>query len=91
MQNRTSELGILYDTMQSNKHLDKFVFDVCTLVEFNIKCGDKLPLNIVVKKDFDINEQDVSYIKDELNKRGVVVGEVITQTYKYIITVDGLL
>ena len=91
MQNRKSELGMLYDTMQSNKHLDKFVFDVCTLVEFNIKCGDKLPFSIELKKDFDINEQEIVYIKDELNKRGVVVGEVITQMYKYVITVDDLL
>ena len=91
MQNRTSELGKLYDTMQSNKHLDKFVFDITSLVEFNIKCGDKLPLNIVVKKDFDISEQEISYIKEELYKRGVVVGEVITQTYKYVVSVDDLL
>ena len=91
MQNRTSDLGMLYDTMQSNKHLDKFVFDVCTLVEFNIKCGDKLPFSIEIKKEFDISEQEVSYIKDELNKRGVVVGEVITQTYKYVVAVDDLL
>ena len=41
MQNRTSDLGMLYDTMQSNKHLDKFVFDITSLVEFSIKCGDK--------------------------------------------------
>ena len=91
MQNRTSDLGKLYDTMQSNKHLDKFVFDITSLVEFNIKCGDKLPFNIELKKEFDISEQDVSYIKEELNKRGVVIGEVVTQTYKYIITVDDLL
>ena len=91
MQSRTSELGMLYDTMQSNKHLDKFVFDITSLVEFNIKCGDKLPFKIELKKEFDISEQDVSYIKDELNKRGVVLGEVITQMYKYIITVDDLL
>ena len=91
MQNRTSELGMLYDTMQSNKHLDKFVFDITSLVEFNIKCGDNLPFNIELKKEFDINEQDVSYIKEELNKRGVVVDNLITQTYKYIITVDDLL
>ena len=91
MQNRTSELGMLYDTMQSNKHLDKFVFDITSLVEFSIKCGDKLPFSIELKKEFDINEQEVSYIKDELNKRGVVVNSIITQTYKHIITVDDLL
>ena len=91
MQNRTSELGMLYDTMQSNKHLDKIVFDITSLVEFSIKCGDNLPFNIELKKEFDVSEQDVSYIKDELNKRGVVLGEVITQTYKYIITADDLL
>ena len=91
MQNRTSELGMLYDTMQSNKHLDKFVFDVTSLVEFNIKCGDHLPFSIEIKKEFDINEQDVSYVKAELNKRGVVLGEVITQMYKYVIAVDDLL
>ena len=91
MQNRTSDLGMLYDTMQSNKHLDKFVFDITSLVEFSIKCGDSLPFNIELKKEFDVSEQDVSYIKDELNKRGVVIGEVVTQTYKYIIIVDDLL
>ena len=91
MQNRTSDLGKLYDTMQSNKHLDKFVFDITSLVEFSIKCGDNLPFNIELKKGFDISEQDVSYIKGVLNKRGVVVSNIITQTYKYIITVDDLL
>ena len=91
MQNRTSELGVLYDTMQSNKHLDKFVFDVCTLVEFNIKCGDRLPFSIELKKEFDISEQEISYIKAGLNSRGVVVGEVIPQIYKHIISVDDLL
>ena len=91
MQNRTSDLGMLYNLKQSNKHLDKFVFDITSLVEFSIKCGDNLPFNIELKKEFDINEQDVSYIKDELNKRGVVLGEVITQTYKHIIAVDDLL
>ena len=91
MQNRTSELGMLYDTMQSNKHLDKFVFDITSLIEFDIKAGYSLPYTIEVKKGFDISEQEVVYIKDELNKRGVVLGEVITQTYKHIITVDDLL
>ena len=91
MQNRTSELGMLYDTMQSNKHLDKFVFDITSLVEFSIKCGDNLPFNIELKKEFDVSEQDVSYIKDELNKRGVVVGDIVTQIYKHIISVDDLL
>ena len=91
MQNRTSELGKLYNLKQSNKHLDKFVFDVQSSVEYNIICGYTLPFSIELKKEFDINEQDVSYIKDELNKRGVVLGEVVTQTYKYIIIVDDLL
>ena len=91
MQNRTSELGKLYNLKQSNKHLDTFVFDVQSSVEYNIICGDNLPFNIELKKEFDISEQDVSYIKDELNKRGVVLGEVITQMYKHIITVDDLL
>ena len=44
-----------------------------------------------IKKEFGVSEQDVSYIKDELNKRGVVVSSIITQMYKYIITVDDLL
>ena len=91
MQSRTSDLGKLYNLKQSNKHLDKFVFDVQSSVEYNIICGYTLPFSIELKKEFDINEQDVSYIKDELNKRGVVIGEVVTQTYKYIITVDDLL
>ena len=91
MQNRTSDLGKLYNLKQSNKHLDKFVFDVQSSVEYNIVCGYTLPFSIELKKEFDINEQDVSYIKDELNKRGVVLGEVITQMYRHIIAVDDLL
>ena len=91
MQNRTSELGKLYNLKQSNKHLDKLVFNVQSSVEYNIVCGYTLPFSIELKKEFDINEQEVSYIKEELNKRGVVLGEVITQTYKHIITVDDLL
>ena len=91
MQNRTSELGKLYNLKQSNKHLDKLVFNVQSSVEYNIVCGYTLPFSIELKKDFDINEQDVSYIKDELNKRGVVVGDIVTQIYKHIISVDELL
>ena len=91
MQSRTSELGKLYNLKQSNKHLDKFVFDVQSSVEYNIVCGYTLPFSIELKKEFDINEQDVSYIKDELNKRGVVVGDIVTQIYKHIISVDELL
>ena len=91
MQNRTSELGKLYNLKQSNKHLDKLVFNVQSSVEYNIVCGYTLPFSIELKKEFDINEQDISYIKEELNKRGVVIGEVITQTYKYIIAVHDLL
>ena len=91
MQSRTSELGKLYNLKQSNKHLDKLVFNVQSSVEYNIVCGYTLPFSIELKKEFDVSEQDVSYIKDELNKRGVVLGEVITQTYKYIIIVDDLL
>ena len=91
MQNRTSELGKLYNLKQSNKHLDKLVFNVQSSVEYNIVCGYALPFSIELKKEFDISEEEVVYIKDELNKRGVVIGEVVTQTYKYIITVDDLL
>ena len=91
MQSRTSDLGKLYNLKQSNKHLDKFVFDITSLIEFDIKAGYSLPYTIEVKKGFDISEQEVVYVKDELNKRGVVLGEVITQMYKYIITVYDLL
>ena len=49
MQNRTSELGKLYNLKQSNKHLDKFVFDITSLIEFDIKAGDSLPFNIELK------------------------------------------
>lgn len=91
MQNRSSELGKLYNLKQANKHLDKLVFNVQSSVEYNIVCGYTLPFNIELKKEFDINEQEIIYIKEELNKRGVVLGEVITQMYKHIITVDDLL
>ena len=91
MQSRTSELGKLYNLKQSNKHLDKLVFNVQSSVEYNIVCGYALPFSIELKKEFDISEEEVVYIKDELNKRGVVLGEVITQMYKHIITVDDLL
>lgn len=46
-------------------------------VKYNIVCGYTLPFSIELKKEFDINEQDVVYIKDELNKRGVVVGRLL--------------
>ena len=91
MQNRTSELGKLYNLKQSNKHLDKLVFNVQSSVEYNIVCGYALPFSIELKKEFDISGQEVVYIKDELNKRGVVVGDIVTQIYKHIISVDDLL
>ena len=91
MQNRTSDLGKLYNLKQSNKHLDKLVFDITSLIEFDIKAGYSLPFSIELKKEFDISGQEVVYIKDELNKRGVAIGGVITQMYKHIIIVDDLL
>lgn len=43
MQNRTSELGKLYNLKQSNRHLDKLVFNVQSSVEYNIICGYTSP------------------------------------------------
>lgn len=71
MKNRTSELGKLYELQQANKHLDKLVFDVKSILEFHIKCNDSLPIDVNVKLSSNVKDEDLNYILEQLKVLGV--------------------
>lgn len=82
-----SELGKIYQEKQSNAYLDKMVFDIYTSFEFAVLCGDTLPIKYEYTKlifapyNGVLTETELTYILDDLHKRGcVVVVEGVTFT-----------
>ena len=71
MQHRTSELGKLYELQQANKHLDKLVFDVTSILEFHIKCNESLPIDVDVTLSSNVKDKDLNYILEQLKVLGV--------------------
>ena len=83
----TSELGKIYQEKQSNAYLDTIVFDIYIGFEFKVRCGDTLPIEYEYKSSiFEphkgvLTEIELTYILDDLHKRGcVVVVEGVTFT-----------
>lgn len=87
MKNRTSELGKLYELQQSNKHLDKLVFDVTSLLEFHIKCNDSLPIDVNVKLSSNVKDKDLNYILEQLKVLGVYAEIKENTVYKLVVKV----
>ena len=69
---RISNLGILYDTKQNGKDLDKIVAVLYSQFEFWVECGEKLPISV---KDESINlsQQDKDHILNKLKAHGLTV------------------
>lgn len=87
MQHRTSELGKLYELQQANKHLDKMVFDVTSLLEFYIKCNDSLPIDVNVKLSSNVKDKDLNYILEQLKVFGVQAEVKGKSEYKLVVKV----
>lgn len=93
MSKRTSDIGKLYDTCQDSKHLDKLVTEAYRQLEFDIKTGWSLPIQVVVDPVNLLHEAEVEYILKNLNTRGVVakVPKTKFDSKKLILIVEELL
>lgn len=65
-----SAIGKLYQEVQENLHLDKIVTELYTLLEFEIKTGQKLPIKINAEVVRSKSSKDIDYIKDKLYDLG---------------------
>ena len=65
-----SAIGKLYQEVQENLHLDKIVTELYTSLEFEIKTGQKLPININAEVVRGKSSKDIDYIKDSLYALG---------------------
>ena len=61
-----SAIGKLYQEVQENSQLDKIVTELYTLLEFEIKTGQKLPIFINARIVCGKSSKDIDYIKDKL-------------------------
>lgn len=69
---RISKLGILYDTKQNGKDLDKLVTVLYDQFEFWIGCGEKLPID-VRDEDTNLSQEDKDYVLNKLKSHGLTV------------------
>ena len=68
-----SEIGKLYQSKREEAALQKIVFEVYSLFKFWIESGEMLPINVSAKDyHFTIPEQ-ITYVIDNLKKKGCVV------------------
>ena len=65
-----SAIGKLYQEVQDNAHLDKAVIALYNTLEFEIKTGQKLPININAEVVRGKSSREIDYIKDNLYKLG---------------------
>ncbi len=87
-----SELGKLYQAKREEAPLQKIVFEVYSLFKFWIESGEMLPINVSAKDyHFTIPEQ-ITWVIDNLKKKGCVVEyeikESIIGTDRKFILVD---
>ena len=61
-----SAIGKLYQEVQENLHLDKIVTELYTLLEFEIKTGQKLPIFINAGVMCGKSSKDIDYIQNSL-------------------------
>lgn len=65
-----SAIGKLYQEVQENLHLDKIVTELYTLLEFEIKTGQKLPIKINAEVVRNKSSKDIDYIQNSLYDLG---------------------
>lgn len=69
---RISKLGILYDTKQNGKDLDKVVTVLYSQFELWVECGEKLPIS-VKDENTNLHKQDKDHILNKLKSHGLTV------------------
>ena len=85
-----SELGKLYQAKRDEAPLQKIVFEVYSLFKFWIESGEMLPINVSAKDyHFTIPEQ-ITWVIDNLKKKGCVVeyetkNTIIGMDHKFIL------
>ena len=65
-----SAIGKLYQEVQENSQLDKIVTELYTLLEFEIKTGQKLPIRIIAEVVRSKSSKDIDYIQNSLYDLG---------------------
>ena len=65
-----STIGKLYQEVQDNTHLDKAITALYNTLEFEIKTGQKLPININAEVVRGKSSREIDYIKDNLYELG---------------------
>ena len=65
-----SAIGQLYQEVQENMQLDKIVTELYTLLEFEIKTGEKLPININAEVVRGKSSKEIEYIQNSLYDLG---------------------
>ena len=65
-----SAIGKLYQEVQENLYLDKIVTELYTLLEFEIKTGEKLPIFINAGVMCGKSNREIEYIQNSLYDLG---------------------
>ena len=65
-----SAIGKLYQEVQENLYLDKIVTELYTLLEFEIKTGQKLPIFIIAEVVRGKSSKELDYIQNSLYDLG---------------------
>ena len=68
-----SELGKLYQSKREEAPLQKIVFEVYSLFKFWIESGEMLPINVSAKDYHFIIPEQITWVIDNLKKKGCVV------------------
>mgnify|MGYP003403443675 FL=1 len=69
----TSELGKLYQSKRDEAPLRKIVFEVYSLFKFWIESGEMLPINVSAKDYRFTTPEQITWVIDNLKKKGCVV------------------
>lgn len=65
-----STIGKLYKEVQDNAHLDKAVTALYNTLEFEIKTGERLPINIKAEEVRELSSKDIDYVQNSLYALG---------------------
>ena len=85
-----SELGKLYQAKREEAPLQKIVFEVYSLFKFWIESGEMLPINVSAKDYHFIIPEQITWVIDNLKKKGCVVeyetkNTIIGMDHKFIL------
>ena len=77
-----SELGKLYQAKQEEAPLQKIVFEVYSLFKFWIESGEMLPISVSAKDYHFIIPEQITWVIDNLKKKGCVVEYEIKESIR---------